>query len=175
LQDPDVDQLLDVVGVDPGSPGHILARVLPHRDAIVAGGSTPVCPAFEGLRMGTRCKFPVESWRVDESSSSRKIVVKRGSLPPARVRAPCTTVGSSMVPSAAVMGAASRGGASAPGLVLAAVAGMGFSVAAAMQKHEAVRFDERPFRLLQRLAGRWLWLAALVIDGASWMAQASAL
>src|SRR5205823_4873200 len=69
----------------------------------------------------------------------------------------------------------SRGGASAPGLVLAAVAGMGFSVAAAMQKHEAVRFDERPFRLLQRLAGRWLWLAALVIDVASWMAQASAL
>jgi drug/metabolite transporter (DMT)-like permease len=52
---------------------------------------------------------------------------------------------------------------------------MGFSIAAAMQKHEALRFDERPFRLLQRLAGRWLWLVAMAVDIGSWAAQASAL
>src|SRR5712691_796993 len=68
-----------------------------------------------------------------------------------------------------------RTGASSVGLALAVLAGMGFSIAAAMQKHEALRFDERPFRLLQRLAGRWLWLAAMVVDVGSWVAQATAL
>jgi len=61
------------------------------------------------------------------------------------------------------------------GLAMAVLAGMGFSVAAAMQKHEALRFDEAPFRLLQRLARRWLWLAAMVVDVGSWVAQATAL
>src|SRR5205823_12714162 len=45
LQDPKFDQLIDIVAVDPGSPGHILARVLPHREAMVAAVSTPLPPA----------------------------------------------------------------------------------------------------------------------------------
>ena len=69
----------------------------------------------------------------------------------------------------------SSGKVSTLGLVMAVLAGMGFSVAATIQKHEAVRFDEPPFRLLQRLAGRWLWLAAMAVDIGSWVAQATAL
>ena len=61
------------------------------------------------------------------------------------------------------------------GIVMAVVAGIGFSIAATLQKREAVRFEDRPFRLLQRLAGRWLWLLAMAVDVGSWVAQATAL
>ena len=35
-QDPELDQSVDVVDVDPGPPGHLLARVLAHGKTIVA-------------------------------------------------------------------------------------------------------------------------------------------
>src|SRR5438132_6339912 len=35
-QDPELDQPVDVAGIDPGPPGHLLTRVLTHGKAIVA-------------------------------------------------------------------------------------------------------------------------------------------
>src|SRR6266566_5541766 len=43
-QDPELDQPVDVAGIDPGPSGHLLARVLTHGKAIVAAVRPSVRP-----------------------------------------------------------------------------------------------------------------------------------
>jgi hypothetical protein len=44
FEDPELDQPVDVLGVDPGPLGHLQTRVLAHGKAIVTGVKTPVAP-----------------------------------------------------------------------------------------------------------------------------------
>jgi drug/metabolite transporter (DMT)-like permease len=61
------------------------------------------------------------------------------------------------------------------GAVLAIVTGFGFSAAALLQKHEALRANVTPARLLGALVRRWRWLAAILLSVVAWVAQVAAL
>jgi len=61
------------------------------------------------------------------------------------------------------------------GATLAAASGVAYNATAAVQKHETVRAAVPARRLLPALLRRPLWLLALLLDLAAWVAQAAAL
>jgi drug/metabolite transporter (DMT)-like permease len=61
------------------------------------------------------------------------------------------------------------------GATLAAASGVAYNATAAVQKHETVRAQVPARRLLPTLLRRPLWLLALLLDLAAWVAQAAAL
>jgi drug/metabolite transporter (DMT)-like permease len=61
------------------------------------------------------------------------------------------------------------------GTVLSLVAGAGSSLAAALQKREALRVDAPVATILGRLARRPLWLAAMALDASAWGVLAAAM
>jgi hypothetical protein len=61
------------------------------------------------------------------------------------------------------------------GGILAVASGLAYNATAAVQKHEAVRASAPARRLLPALARRPLWLLALLLDLAAWVAQVAAL
>jgi multidrug transporter EmrE-like cation transporter len=61
------------------------------------------------------------------------------------------------------------------GAFLAVAAGAGSSLAAALQKREALRVDAPVLTILGRLARRPLWLVAMALDASSWGVLAAAM
>jgi len=64
---------------------------------------------------------------------------------------------------------------SLPGAILSLAAGAGSSLAAALQKREALRVDAPVTTILGRLAKRPLWLLAMALDASSWGVLAAAM
>jgi len=61
------------------------------------------------------------------------------------------------------------------GAVLSLAAGAGYSLAAALQKREALRVDATVTTILGHLARRPIWLLAMAVDALAWATQAAAM